>query len=71
MHRFTVCVVDFIAIVSCSTKSPAYWHSTNTQGTLYVSVDHEIRYVTAETDSKSLLVGKLGVFTSVGLVDNF
>ena len=41
------------------------------KASLYVSADHEIRYVPAETDSQSLPVGKFGVFTNVGSVDNF
>ena len=41
------------------------------QGTLYGSIDHEIRYRHTETNSQSLPVGKFGVFTIVGSVDNY
>lgn len=43
----------------------------SSQDSLYASAGNEIRYVQAETDSQSLMIGKIGVFTSVGLVDNF
>ena len=39
--------------------------------TLYGPTAHGIPYRQAETDSQSLPVGKFGVFTIVGSVDNF
>jgi len=46
-------------------------NSRSLKDSLYVSAGHEIRYVPAETDSQSLPIGKFGVFTDVGSVDNF